>query len=128
MFLKSIRWRLQMWYGIILIGVLAGFGVTAYELQRGKQFRRIDEELTRRVGELASALRLPARREPGLPSGPPDERDLNLRPELGLPPPGPDFPPPDRSFEADGRRPPSEFRLRPQQAALFDETDTNGFY
>ena len=47
MFFKSIRWRLQMWYGLILLAVLAGFGVTAFELQRGRQFRRVDEELLR---------------------------------------------------------------------------------
>ena len=26
MFLNSIRWRLQLWYGLFLVAVLAGFG------------------------------------------------------------------------------------------------------
>ena len=32
---KSIKWRLQIWYGLILVLVLAGFGFTAYQLERG---------------------------------------------------------------------------------------------
>src|SRR5438093_13540221 len=107
MVLKSIRWRLQIWYGLILIGVLAGFGLTAYQLQRGKQFRRIDEELQRRVGELANALRAPLRREPGpgrlRPGEPlPGQRLRPGEPALDQPLPGepphgrlPQAPPPD---------------------------------
>ena len=45
MFPKSIKWRLQLWYGLILVIVLAGFGFTAYQLEHGRQFRRIDDEL-----------------------------------------------------------------------------------
>ena len=46
---KSIKWRLQIWYGLILVVVLAGFGFTAYQLERGRQLGRIDDELHRRV-------------------------------------------------------------------------------
>ena len=59
MIFKSIRWRLQIWYGLILMVVLAGFGFTSYQLECGRQFRRIDEELQRRVGMLASVMRQP---------------------------------------------------------------------
>jgi two-component system, OmpR family, sensor kinase len=126
MIFKSIRWRLQIWYGLLLVTVLAGFGLTAYQLQRGKQFRRIDDELRRRLAELSNALRA---------SGPPRER--------GLPPRGPfrdrpklegqfDGPPPFRGPEdmpLDGPvRPPLEFHLLPRQAGFFDESETNGFY
>ena len=38
MILKSIRWRLQIWYGLVFLAVLTGFGLTAYELER-KQWR-----------------------------------------------------------------------------------------
>jgi signal transduction histidine kinase len=132
MFFKSIRWRLQIWYGLILVGVLAGFGFTAQQLQRGKQFRRIDDELQRRVGELASALRLPPRREPGLP----DEGRREDFPERplgpGSPPIGSRPPPNDGPFDGEPpetlTRAPTGFRLRPQQARLFDESDTNGFF
>ena len=36
---KSIKWRLQIWYGLILVVVLAGFGFTAYQLERGPAVR-----------------------------------------------------------------------------------------
>jgi two-component system, OmpR family, sensor kinase len=126
MIFKSIRWRLQIWYGLLLLAVLAGFGLTAYELQRSKQFHRTDDELRRRVTELGNALRA---------NGPPRDR--------GLPPRGPrrDRPPPDGETDGpppfgprgdgppDGpRRPPPEFHLLPRQSGLFDETDANGFY
>ena len=132
MIFKSIRWRLQVWYGLILVGVLAGFGFTAYQLQRGKQFRRIDDEIQRRVGELANAMRLPPRREPGRPPNGPGEAVSERAPipEPGVP--GSRPPPPDGPFGGEPpevlNRGPKEFHLRPQQTGLFDESDTNGFY
>ncbi|HUC85699.1 MAG TPA: hypothetical protein VL970_10950, partial [Candidatus Acidoferrales bacterium] len=54
---KSIKWRLQLWYGLILVAVLAGFGVTAYQLERSRQFRRVDDELHRRFAALTDAFR-----------------------------------------------------------------------
>jgi heavy metal sensor kinase len=124
---NSIRWRLQIWYGLILVTVLAGFGFTAYQLERGRQFRRIDDELQRRVGAVASALRQPPRnRGPNGPEdrpfdGPPSEDQPPDRPRPGQP--FNDGPPP-RQF----LRGPGEFHLQPQHAALFEESDTNGFY
>ncbi|HEY1716818.1 MAG TPA: hypothetical protein VGH42_00825, partial [Verrucomicrobiae bacterium] len=56
---NSIKWRLQIWYGLILVVVLAGFGFTAYQLERGRQFGRINDELQRRFGILANALHRP---------------------------------------------------------------------
>jgi two-component system, OmpR family, sensor kinase len=126
MIFKSIRWRLQLWYGLLLLAVLSGFGLTAYEVERGKQFRRTDDELRRRVVELGNALRA---------NGPPRDR--------GRPPPGGplrDRPEPDDQMEGglpfrggDGpmngpRPPPREFHLLVRQAGLFDESDPNGFY
>ena len=52
MIVKSIRWRLQAWHGLILVVVLAGFGFTAYEVARENQLRRIDQGLEERVGRL----------------------------------------------------------------------------
>ena len=128
MIFNSIRWRLQIWYGLILVAVLAGFGATAYQLERGRVYRQVDDELQRRVGALASVLRQPPRnRGPeGRPGGgrpfdgPPEEQ-----PQPNNPPPGRvnDDGPPDQLPPG-----PREFRLPPQQARLFDETDTNGFY
>src|SRR4051812_24302746 len=77
MFFNSIRWRLQIWYGLILVAVLAALGFTAYQLERGSKFGRIDDELQRRVGAVASALRQPPRNRgpngPGPDEGPPPE-------------------------------------------------------
>ena len=81
MFLNSIRWRLQLWHGLLLVLVLTGFGLTAYQLQRANQFKRIDQELQRRMVVIGGVLRRPAevRPRPPLdrlppPSRPPDDR------------------------------------------------------
>jgi two-component system OmpR family sensor kinase len=138
MFLKSIRWRLQVWYGLLLLVVLAGFGLTAHQLQRGKLFRRVDEEIARRLGELDTALRNPPR--PPMDGSRPGSGPGPVRP--GLPPRGPGGRPfPGDRFQGVGGEdfrpegppdgfsgPPREFHLPPRQAALFDETDPNGFY
>ena len=111
---KSIKWRLQIWYGLILVAVLAGFGFSAYQLERNWQFRRIDDELHRRIGVLANALRRPPPRGPDA-GEPPFDR----------PPPG-QFPgdgPPGRNL-----RRPVEFVLPSQDAHFFDASDPNGFY
>lgn len=119
-FLNSIRWRLQIWYGLILFAVLAGFGLTAFELERGRLFRRVDDELQHRAGFLANALRQPPRnRGPGsLQEGPPPESAFA---PLG----GPGF---DEGQPPQGPAMPKGFHLPPQQAGMFDESDTNGFY
>ena len=111
---KSIKWRLQIWYGLILVVVLTGFGFSAYQLERNWQFRRIDDELHRRIGVLANALR----RSP--PRGP----DAGEQP-FYRPPPGQfsdDGPP------GQGPRPSVDFHLPQQDAHFFDASDPNGFY
>ena len=128
MIFKSIRWRLQIWYGVILLAVLAGFGVTAYQLERGRQFRRIDDELRRRGNMIANALRLPPPRRAG-PDGPPFARPLPGAPEPGMP----EGPRRGRPFEEGpdagaGPRFSGEPDLQARLANQFDETDTNGFY
>src|SRR5690242_19860230 len=126
MIFKSIRWRLQIWYGLLLLAILFGFGLTSYQLLRGKQFRRTDEELDRRVSELATALRANA---PLRERGPPprgalrDPERFEGQLDDGPPPRALEERPPDALG-----RPPREFRLPPRQAALFDESDANGFY
>src|SRR5580704_13174761 len=113
MIFKSIKWRLQLWYGLILVAVLVGFGATAYQLERSRQFRRVDDDLHHRVDVLARALH-----------GPPRGREFPRR-DFGGPPPD--------SFSEDG--PPDEgpggppmFRLPPEAVSLFDTNDPNGFY
>src|SRR5882672_5761855 len=126
---KSIRWRLQLWYGLFLLLVLAGFGSTAYQLQRGKQFRRLDDELQRRVAELGSVFRPLGPRGRGLPGPPMQDGPPERRPFFDDPLPGarPGQPRPGENPDPFPRRP-GDFRLGPQQARLFDESDPNGFY
>ena len=111
---KSIKWRLQIWYGLILVVVLTGFGFTAYQLERGRLLGRIDDELHRRVGILANVFHPPP------PRGP----DENGQP-FGRPSPGqfPDDGPPGQD-----PRPPFEFHLPPDAAGLFGTNDPNDFY
>jgi heavy metal sensor kinase len=112
MILKSIKWRLQLWYGLILVAVLVGFWVTAYQLERNRIFRRVDDEIHRRIDLLAQSLHHP--------HGP-------LHGRL----PGDEMPPPERlprdDFPPDSS-PPPKFILPPQAAALFGTNDPAGFY
>jgi len=145
MFTHSIRWRLNLWLGSLLVCVLSGFGVTVYQLQRLNQFNQIDQELERRVAVLSSALRgggSPGRFPPGRGPGGPDCEEGTRR----SPPPRerPNQPPPDTNPGEPGgprgrfdlppggpremRPPPRDLELSSEVANLFDETRTNDFY
>jgi signal transduction histidine kinase len=126
--LKSIKWWLQLWYGLILVVVLAGFGFTAYQLERGRLLGRIDNELNRRVGFIANGLHRP----------PPPRGPNGNRPPMNQPPRGPDGgeppfdqPPPERPQDEGppGQDPklPTDFLSSPQAQALFDHDDPNQF-
>lgn len=56
-FFQSIRWRLQLWYGVLLVTVLCSFGITSYRLESARQIRRIDEELQQRLPILVDSQR-----------------------------------------------------------------------
>ena len=107
---KSIKWRLQIWYGLILVVVLAALGITAYQLERSAQFNRVDGELERRFGPLVDALHAhgPGHGHMPFDRPPPDQM------------PG-DFPPPE-----DGG--PGQFNLPPQATGFFGGGDPNNFY
>jgi signal transduction histidine kinase len=132
MIFKSIRWRLQIWYGVILMVVLAGFGITSFQLERGRQLRRIDEELQRRVNVLASVMRQPpGLRRPGAAPETGRERGPG-EPPFGPPPLRGNQPLPERPF-GEGppeslSRAPTDFRLPAHFAGMFDEGDPNAFY
>src|SRR5947209_1428347 len=90
---RSLRWRLQGWYAVVLLGVVGGFATLLYAQVRAARFREVDAALT------ADALYL----------------DTNLRrfPTGMLMGGGPDDRPPPPSFEAPpdrgpDRRPPPE--------------------
>jgi two-component system, OmpR family, sensor kinase len=109
---KSIKWRLQIWYGLILVGVLATLGITAYQLQRQELFGRVDNELHTRVGILAGSLHHP----------PPHQ----MPPDFGGPPPG-DFPEDGPPGVQRNHHPP-DFNLAPENTRFFDPNDPHHFY
>ncbi len=126
MFTHSIRWRLNLWLGFLLLCVLTGFGFTVYQWQRLGELKSVDEELDRRVEALSQALRIsgmsgrggPMERRPGRTDFPDDG------------------PPGDRSSGGSGRGRPGgpemmgarDIRNTPELARLFNESDTNAFY
>jgi len=55
----SIRWRLQLWHGLVLVLVLTGFGFTAWQLQRTNQLSRVDRDLEQRMGIVTGMLHPP---------------------------------------------------------------------
>ena len=121
---KSIKWRMQIWYGLILVVVLAGFGVTAYQLERNRQFRQIDDELHRRFDVLVNALHRP-----------PPRRQAKGQQPFDRPPPDQNFDSPPRDQFSDGEppileknRPLPEFHLPAENAHFFDASDPHGFY
>jgi two-component system OmpR family sensor kinase len=59
MFTNSIRWRLQIWLGILLIGLLVAFGATAWQLEKTQRVRRLDDELAKRAVALGVGIRPP---------------------------------------------------------------------
>lgn len=108
MLVKSIRWRLQLWLGFLLLCILAGFGVTAYQLHRNNQIDQIDEDLERHLVALAADIRFPL--PPDMPNGGHFPFEDPMDPGMdfyGGPPEGPwarmfadpgrDSPPPRRS-------------------------------
>lgn len=53
---KSIRWRLQLWQGALLLVVLAAFGFRLYSLHLQNRLQLIDQELQRQLIFVASTL------------------------------------------------------------------------
>jgi len=111
---NSIKWRLQIWYGLILVLVLAGFGFTAYQLESNRQFHRIDDELQRRFGFIVNALHRPPPRELNADGQPFDRPPPDQLPDNG--PPG------------QNPRPPRQFNLPNEFAGSFDRYDPHKFY
>ena len=75
-FFHSIRWRMQLWHGLLLALVLAGFGSTAWELQREHQTGRVDRELEQRMGIIEGAMGPGNNPPPGQLRLPPREQNL----------------------------------------------------
>jgi len=107
---KSIKWRLQLWYGLILVVVLAGFGFTAYLLEWGRQMQQIRVQFQWRRDFLLNSLHRP-------PRGPNQNRMPFDRPPSGQ---APDDSPPGQD-----PKPPIDFRLPPQAVGVFDANAPN---
>ena len=67
MFLKSIRWRLQLWLAFLLLCTLSGFGVAMFQLLHMREFEPIEDELQQRLTELTGTLHSPPRLREYLP-------------------------------------------------------------
>jgi two-component system OmpR family sensor kinase len=134
MFLRSIRWRLQLWLAFLLVSVLSGFGVTIYQLQRVNQLKQIDEELERRVAVLSGALRGPPPKPGFAPppfEGSPGHRDFDKDTQHLPPPriyPGSHPEPPPFRGERKGPFGPRDFPISEEISSLFDQTSTGAFY
>jgi len=123
----SLRVRLQLWHGLILTCVIAGFGFTAYRLARADRLRQIDDQLNVRVSALASALRAESMKDrpgPGGPRGGPDRE--RFRPDQ--PPFGPEWGPGPGPHHDPQDPPPGRLPFpAPDLSGLFDQ-QSNSFY
>jgi heavy metal sensor kinase len=145
-FFHSLRWRLQLWHGLLLTVVLAGFGFTAWQLQRATQFQRVEQELEQHISVIAGAMRraggLADRLQLGESGG--GRREAGERPGFGNRPPPQDRPPRDRLPQERppldrllledrpgfGNLPPPrlELRLSARDLSLFEGSPSNSFY
>ncbi len=114
-FCHSIQWRLQVWHGLVLVLVLTGFGFTAWQMERNQALSRVDDELRRREGMLASAMHPPPPRGPhsGFFPPPPDD--------------SPPFAPPDKTSPEDSMAA-HNFVLRPEDTPFFDSPDPHKYF
>jgi signal transduction histidine kinase len=74
-FFRSLRWRIQMWHGLLLLAVVAGFCALTYRLQSANVRRQADSELKFRLDALVRALAQSGPRDnsrPPPPAQPPD--------------------------------------------------------
>jgi len=60
-FLKSIKFRLTLWFLAAIVVILAAFGVAAYILLRSSLYRNLDDSLRDRINELQSSTRYDGR-------------------------------------------------------------------
>jgi two-component system, OmpR family, sensor kinase len=116
---RSLRWRLQLWQGFLVIAMMSGFGATIYQLQKVNRLRQADAELETRVTALSRAVRDADREMPpphdrgrGPGFGPRDYGRGPGPPPRDHRPPPPDDGPPDFG-------PPVAVTLPPETAALF---------
>ena len=103
-FLNSIKWRLQLWYGLFLAMVLLAFGNTSYQLEWDRQYRLIVDSFNPQFRMLMDSMQRP----PPFPGRPP----ADFTPE--------DQPPPARR--------PHGLHLSERTTDLVANAGANGFY
>lgn len=111
-FLHSIRWQIQLWHGLLLGLVLAGFGLTALKLEQANLLRRLDQELDQHLAPVPGRLHGP--NGPDGPNGPEGEP----------PPPPPD--PPEGEPEMPGF--PPRLGLDASLREFFNSTPNQPYY
>ncbi len=103
--IRSLRWRLQLWYAILLLSVIGGFGSILYYQTRASKLQEIDAQLE------AAALYLDARTG-GFPPFELDSKDPPPLPppkdKKGFKGPFPPFEPKDKKGPKGGPFPPFE--------------------
>jgi two-component system OmpR family sensor kinase len=117
MLFNSIRWRLQIWFGFLLLSLLIGFGIVVYRLERNHLIKDVDSQLDQRVSSIAFDLR---RHDA---SHHVDNQHHDHKSEPAEPPPGspPDGPYPD-SHE------PRTLKLEDDTIALLNNAVRDKFY
>lgn len=78
---RSIRWSLQLWYGLLLATILVGLGLTAYEFESARRTDRVDDELQAMAAQVANSIR-PRPGSKTTRNGPVGIRDKNDAPSL----------------------------------------------
>lgn len=134
MFTHSLRWRLQVWHGLLLLIVLVTFGCTAYYLVLDNRLRRVDQELHHRALPLAGMFgRFGGQ---GWGERPPGKSRPEEPGEPGNSKPGEPRPPEGKRFEGravfspDGPRGifSGDFRLPPGMPSPFEDIVASGYY
>ncbi len=87
--IKSLRWRLQLWYTGLLLVVVAGFGAILYYRARTAKVQEIDAQLEASAHYLDVTLRRLGKPAPPPPAPPPRPRDpQEKKPPKSGPPDG----------------------------------------
>ena len=82
---QSLRWKLQLWYGLLLLLIISGLLFSFYTLQRDQAYARTDRQLQRWSPRLANAFHLSFRPSPGDPQEQQNQawlQEINLPPDL----------------------------------------------
>jgi heavy metal sensor kinase len=78
MLYKSIRWRIQVWHGALLVFLIAGMLTTFFVYERAERYRVIDDQLNSIATSLLPRFAPP--RGPDFDRPPPDGPDRGPRP------------------------------------------------